>query len=265
MPVETSLERWAEHELGGSSPSYHPPSVSWAPADRPEPGPAQARAVSITSIRLAVIDDHPMMRDGIAYALGEEDDFDVVGDGASADDAIAIADAMQPDIMLLDINMPGGGLAALRHITVAWPKMACVVITAKEDAETVGDALRIGARGYVLKGMSGTDLARALRSIHQGELYITPSLAKALLTGAGPGGGAGRPAASGSGLDHLTKRETEILRRIAQGMINKQIGHDLGLTEKTVKHYVTNILQKLHVSNRVEAALIAQQELKPIE
>jgi two-component system, NarL family, nitrate/nitrite response regulator NarL len=212
------------------------------------------------TIRICVVDDHPMMRDGIAYALSEETDFEVVGDGSSADDAIALAEAQQPDIMLIDINMPGGGLTALEHITCSYPGIACVVITAKEDGETVGQALRIGARGYVLKGVSGRDLARNLRAVHQGELYITPALAKALLMATD----APEATASklGLGIEYLTKRESDILSRIAQGMINKQIGFELGLSEKTVKHYVTNILQKLHVSNRVEAALIAQQSQK---
>lgn len=208
-------------------------------------------------IRVAVVDDHPMMRDGISFALGEEPDFVVVGDGASADDAIALAATQAPDIMLIDINMPGGGLVALRHIITHHPNIACVVITAKEDGETVGQALRIGARGYVLKGMSGRALAQVLRAIQGGELFITPTLAKTLLMASAEAPGA-RPKAE-AGLQYLTPRENAILKRIAQGMINKQIGAELGLTEKTVKHYVTNILQKLQVTNRVEAALIAQQ------
>ncbi len=210
----------------------------------------------VEKIRVVVVDDHPMMRDGITFALGEEPDFQVIGDGASASDAIALAEAKSPDVMLIDINMPGGGLSALSHIIQHWPDIACVVITAKEDGETVGQALRIGARGYVLKGMSGPDLARTLRTIQQGELYITPSLAKSLLMAAEPASvGASRPA----GLEYLTPRENDVLEKIAQGMINKKIAIELGLTEKTVKHHVTSILQKLQVSNRVEAALIAQE------
>jgi two-component system, NarL family, nitrate/nitrite response regulator NarL len=221
------------------------------------PATGGAHRGKTTKIRVAVVDDHPMMRDGIAYALGEEPDFEVVGDGASADDAISLAATKRPDIMLIDINMPGGGLAALRQIIANHPDIACVVITAKEDGETVGQALRIGARGYVLKGMSGRDLAQVLRSIQGGELYITPTLAKTLLMASEEAAGAVHK--SEAGLQHLTQRETDILKHIAQGMINKQIGFTLGLTEKTVKHYVTNILQKLQVTNRVEAALIAQQ------
>lgn len=222
---------------------------------------AEELATTTPPIRVCVVDDHPMMRDGIAYALSEEFDFRVIGDGASAVDAIALAESLRPDVMLIDINMPGGGLAALQHIITNCPTVACVIITANEDGETVGKALRIGARGYVLKGMSGPDLARVLRSIWQGELYITPSLAKALLIAADDQATTS-PNKPGLGLDYLTKREDDILRLITQGMINKQIGFELGLTEKTVKHYVTNILQKLHVSNRVEAALIAQQHRK---
>jgi two-component system, NarL family, nitrate/nitrite response regulator NarL len=220
-------------------------------------GPGVSERPVAGKIRVVVVDDHPMMRDGIAYALGEELDFDVVGDGASAEDAIALAAAKTPDVMLIDINMPGGGLTALSHIITHFPDISCVVITAKEDGESVGQALKIGARGYVLKGMSGADLARTLRSIQQGELYITPSLAKALLIASDANSGA--PPKADAMLQYLTPREAEILKLIALGMINKQIGFELGLTEKTVKHYVTNILQKLHVTNRVEAALIAQQ------
>jgi two-component system, NarL family, nitrate/nitrite response regulator NarL len=216
----------------------------------------------VQKIRVVVVDDHPMMRDGIAYALGEESDFQVVGAGASASDAMALAAAEAPDVMLIDINMPGGGLTALSHIIENFPDISCVIITAKEDGETVGQALRIGAHGYVLKGMSGPDLARTLRTIQQGELYITPSLAKSLLMASEPAvGGVPKPWA---GLEHLTPRENDILQKIALGKINKQIGNELGLTEKTVKHHVTSILQKLHVSNRVEAALMAQQCQKQV-
>jgi two-component system, NarL family, nitrate/nitrite response regulator NarL len=222
----------------------------------PQAGPLGATAL-VSKIRVVVIDDHPMMRDGIAYTLGEEEDFEVAGVGACADDAIALADTATPDIMLVDINMPGGGLAVLQHLAARNPTIACVVITAKEDRETVGQALRMGARGYVLKGMSGRDLARTLRSIQQGELYITPSLAKVLLMAAGEA----LPEAptAEAGLRYLTQREADILQLIVQGKINKQIGFELGITEKTVKHYVTNILQKLQVTNRLEAALVAQQ------
>jgi two-component system, NarL family, nitrate/nitrite response regulator NarL len=217
------------------------------------------RAAKIDAIRVAVIDDHPLMREGIVQALRKEADIDVVGEGQSADDALAVAERLLPDVMLIDINMPGGGLEALRRIAKSCPAVACIVITVREDEETVGRALRVGARGYVLKGIGGKDLAQTVRSIHQGEVYITPSLAARLLASdAAPSPIAG---CHQSQLETLTERETQILRLIAKGRINKQIGGELDLSEKTIKHYVTNILQKLQVSNRVEAALIAQRDL----
>ncbi len=219
------------------------------------------KSLKVDVIRVAVIDDHPLMRNGVVQALRAEADLDVVGEGESAADAIAVAEKLLPDVMLVDINMPGGGLVALTSIAERCPAVACIVITVREDEETVGQALRIGARGYVLKGISGRDLARTIRAIHQGEVYITPTLATRLLAAEE----AAVPAVAGDArwrLNMLTEREVAILKMIAQGMINKQIGAELELSEKTVKHYVTNILQKLQVRNRLEAALIAQQELK---
>jgi two-component system, NarL family, nitrate/nitrite response regulator NarL len=219
------------------------------------------KSLKVDIVRVAVIDDHPLMRNGVVQALRAEHDLDVVGEGESAADAIDLAERLLPDVMLVDINMPGGGLAALTTIADRCPAVACIVITVREDEETVARALRIGARGYVLKGISGRELARTIRSVHQGEVYITPALATRLLAAEETA----IPAAASDArwrLNMLTEREIEILKLIAQGMINKQIGAELDLSEKTVKHYVTNILQKLQVRNRLEAALIAQQELK---
>lgn len=213
------------------------------------------------AIRIAVVDDHPLMRGGIIAALEAEADFEVVGDGQSTDDAIAIAERLLPDVMLIDINMPGGGLTALQRIAATCPAVVCVVTTVREDEETVVQALRLGARGYVLKGIGGRELAATLRSIHRGEAYITPALAARLIAGQVRPPGPAVPASMPS-LAHLTEREVQILELISKGMINKHIGGELGLSEKTVKHYVTNILQKLQVSNRVEAALVAHRGKK---
>ncbi len=215
------------------------------------------------AIRIAVVDDHPLMRQGIVQALSGEQDLEIVAQGQSADEALHIAEQFLPDVMLIDINMPGGGLEALRQIAETCPAVATIVITVREDEETVSRALRIGARGYVLKGISGADLAHTIRSIHQGEVYITPALAARLLAGDAAHSPSHTAAQSESTrLAALSEREVQILRLIAQGMINKQIGAELELSEKTVKHYVTNILQKLQVRNRVEAALIGQRDLR---
>jgi two-component system, NarL family, nitrate/nitrite response regulator NarL len=209
------------------------------------------------AIRVAIIDDHPLMRKGIVQALCSEPDLDIVGEGGSADDAVALAERLLPDVMLIDINMEGGGLNALKRIANSCPAVACIVITVREDEETVSQALRVGARGYMLKGIGGSELAATIRAINQGEVYITPSLAARLLMI----GTTKHDAVNSSQarFDVLTAREDEILRLIAKGMINKEIGTVLDISEKTVKHYVTNILQKLQVRNRVEAALLARQ------
>lgn len=223
--------------------------------------------MTFDAIRIVVVDDHPMMRSGIIQALEQAGDFDVVGDGASARDAIELAERYLPNLMLIDINMPGGGLEAVRAITASCPAVACVIITVREDEQTVLEALRLGARGYVLKGIGGQELAQTLRAVHQGEAYITPSLAARLLAAQTGGDGLNRGGADKPGqgreprLGLLNEREQQILQMIAKGMINKQIGAELNLSEKTVKHYVTNILQKLQVSNRVEAALLAQRTI----
>ena len=197
------------------------------------------------------------MRKGIVQALSSERDLDIVGEGGSADDAVALAERLLPDVMLIDINMEGSGINALKRIAASCPAVACIVISVREDEETVSQALRVGARGYVLKGIGGSELAVTIRAINQGEVYITPSLAARLLmigTTKTDRGNSGQ-----ARFDVLTTREDEILRLIAKGMINKEIGTVLDISEKTVKHYVTNILQKLQVRNRVEAALLARQ------
>ncbi len=210
-------------------------------------------------VRVAVVDDHPLMREGIVGRLKREATIEVVGEGQCADDAIALAERYLPDVMLVDINMPGNGLVALQRIAECCPAVKTIVITVREDEETVSHALRVGARGYVLKGIAGSDLIATLHAIHRGDVYITPSLAARLL--ASQRDAAAETDDTTAQLDALTERETEILRLIAKGKLNKEIAQALKLSEKTIKHYVTNILQKLQVRNRVEAALIAQREL----
>ncbi|MEQ1649167.1 MAG: response regulator transcription factor, partial [Hyphomicrobiaceae bacterium] len=205
-------------------------------------------------IRVAVVDDHPMMREGIAQTFRREADIEVVGQGGSADDAVRLAEDFLPDVMLVDINMPGGGLEALKRIAVTCPAVAVLVISVRDDQQTVSAALKIGARGYVLKGVAGDELVRIVRAVTRGEAYVTPTLAARLLAEAGGGS-----ASDADKLTGLTVREEQILALVAQGKSNKQIAGDLDLSEKTVKHYMTNLMQKLQVRNRVEAALMARR------
>jgi two-component system nitrate/nitrite response regulator NarL len=210
-------------------------------------------------IRIAVIDDHPMLRAGVTHTLKAEPDFEVVGEGASASDALRIARDELPDIVLLDVSLPGGGIEAAQAIASACPVVKVVMLTVLQNEESVSAALQAGARGYILKGISGPDFVRTVRDIDRGENYVSPGLAARLLA-----------AAKSKKLDRdldasplsaLTAREEQILSLVAEGLSNKEVGAQLKLSEKTVKYYMTNILQKLQVRNRVEAALLAQKRV----
>lgn len=206
-------------------------------------------------LQVAVVDDHPLFREGVAATLRAQPGINVVGEGASAAEAVRLAGEKLPDVMLLDVSMPGGGLTAARQIAAAYPVVKVVMLTVSEEEEDVTAALRAGARAYVLKGVAARELVGILRSVAAGDVYVTPSLAASLLAELGTPAG-GRPAADP--LDELTEREREILECVASGESNKEIAARLGLSEKTVKHHMTNIFQKLQVRNRVEAALLAR-------
>jgi two-component system nitrate/nitrite response regulator NarL len=209
-------------------------------------------------IRVAIVDDHPIMRDGLVYTLDREDDFEVVAQGATGEEAIHIAETVLPDLILLDINMPGDGLKAARAISSKCPAVRIVMLTAHDGEHHVVNALRGGASGYIVKGVSSEELIKTVRSVHNGEAYVTPALAARLL------GMRNKDAAPSRFPDRfvdLNVREEQILRFVSEGYSNKEIGETIGLTEKTVKHYMTNILQKLHVRNRVEAAVVARERL----
>jgi DNA-binding NarL/FixJ family response regulator len=212
-------------------------------------------------IQIVLVDDHPLFRAGVAYTLTAEPDMEVAGQGASAAEAVQLAQELLPDLILLDLNMPGSGLQAAQTITATCPVTRIVMLTVSEEEEDLLASLKAGARGYILKGVPARELTRILRAVCAGESYVTPTLAASLLremTGVAPGA---RPAVDP--LNELTDRERQILEGVANGLSNKEIGLQLHLTEKTVKHYMTNILQKLQVRNRVEAALIARRGPNP--
>lgn len=205
------------------------------------------------TLSVAVVDDHPLFREGVAHSLRMQPGITVVAEGATAADALAIA-ADLPDVMLLDVSMPGGGIAALQGIAAAFPVVKVVMLTVSEDEEDVTAALRAGARGYVLKGVAARELVGIVRAVAAGEVYVTPALATSLLVEL-TSPSTRHPV---SPLADLTERERQIVELVAGGDSNKEIASQLGLSEKTVKHHMTNILQKLQVRNRVEAALIAR-------
>lgn len=209
------------------------------------------------NIQVAVVDDHPLFREGVVNTLAAYPDIDIVGQGHSADDALRLSRDLLPDIVLLDVSMDGGGINAARGIAAACPVVKIVMLTVSEREEDVLAALKAGARGYILKGVAARELVKIVRDVYAGEVYVTPSLAASLLLELrGDSPGSGIPATP---LDELTERERQILELLATGRSNKEIARTLHLSEKTVKHYMTNILQKLHVRNRVEAALLAQK------
>lgn len=206
-------------------------------------------------IRILVIDDHPLLRDGVCSTLESEDNFRVVGQGASYEEALQLANEHVPDMIFLDISMPGGGVNAARDIHASLPDIKLIMLTVSEDEKDVISALKAGAKGYILKGIGGNELINAVHTISRGETFINASLAANILLGTS-NKGEGSP---GSLLDKLNKREHSILKALERGLTNKQIADELFLSEKTIKHYMTSLMQKLEVKNRVEAALMAQK------
>ena len=210
------------------------------------------------AIRLLVIDDHPLLLDGLISTLDLVDDFDVIGEGGSYTDAVNLAHELVPDTILLDVSMPGGGVEAARDIHEALPSITIIMLTASEDEKDVMSALQAGANAYVLKGIGGKELVDIVRRVSLGETFITPSLAGNILSHSYTD----QPSTSQSSdlLDKLNERESRILSFLEQGFTNKQIGDELFLSEKTIKHYMTSILQKLQVKNRVQAAMLSKNK-----
>ncbi len=210
------------------------------------------------SLRVVIVDDHALFREGLATILEAQPDIEVAGQGGSAQEAVTLARELKPDIILLDIDMPGSGLEAARQIAVEVPETKIIILTASEADDHLIAALKTGVRAFVLKGVAARELMRILRAVAEGESYLPPALASSLLLelhepAAPPSQAAQDP------LQSLTEREHEILECLGEGLSNKEIGEKLFLSEKTVKHYMTSIMQKLQVRNRVEAALLAQR------
>ena len=212
-----------------------------------------------SNIRAVVIDDQPMFRDGVVRTVNSATSIQVVAQGENAQDAIHLSQSLLPDIILLDISMPGSGIEAASMITKASPVVNIVMLTASERQDDVMKSLHAGACGYILKGVGGNELIEIIHGIYSGDSYVSPQLAARMLSELKD-----KPLVDGDAQDvfsDLTAREEQILESIARGFSNKEIGRVCNITEKTVKHYVTNVLQKLQVRNRVEAALLAQKRV----
>ncbi|PKA41499.1 response regulator [Rhizobium sullae] len=200
-------------------------------------------------IRVAVIDDHPLFREGVTRSLSEIDGFEVVAEGGSRDDALRIAENLQPDVMLIDISMPGGGLNAIDPILEVSPSQKIIMLTVSEANDDVTGALKAGAKGYVLKGVGSRALADIIRTVAAGDGYVAPTLSAKLLHNPPPSSDADAIAA-------LTAREHEVLSLVATGLSNKEVARKLDLHEKTIKHHMTQVMAKLDVNNRTEAAMV---------
>ncbi|MEF0941451.1 response regulator transcription factor [Rhizobium sp. BR 362] len=210
-----------------------------------------------TAISLAVIDDHPLFREGVIRSLAEIDGFTIVGEGSTKEDAVRIVEDKHPDVLLLDISMPGGGLEALSLIMERMPDQKIVMLTVSEASDDVTTALKNGAKGYVLKGVGSRPLADILRTVASGESYVAPTLSARLISGDGSAS-----LRKADLLRDLTGRESEVLQLVAAGLSNKHIGLKLDLHEKTVKHHMTQIFTKLGVANRTEAAMAFRDALE---
>ncbi len=210
-----------------------------------------------TRIRVAVVDDHPLFRDGVVSTLNASEEFVVVGQAASAEDAIRVVTEFEPDVLVLDMKLPGGGIETLNAIASSGSRTKVVMLTIVDDEETVASAFRKGARGYLLKGAGGNELKEVVRLVARGESYVSPQLVTKLL-GKMSGTRDGQSNSFESSVD-FTEREEQVLTFLSHGLSNKQIAFRMSLSEKTVKYYITHVLKKLRMRNRVEAALYASQ------
>ncbi len=213
--------------------------------------PKELHKTMANPIRIAVIDDHPLYREGTVQTLTEAEGFEVVAEGATAADALKVAQKCLPDVILLDLRMPGGGVEAAADIADACPHVRTIMLTASENEQDVTSALQAGARGYIVKSSSGPEVVETVRAIYRGEHYVSSGLGARLLIKIGK--------RCGAAVDHnshdLTSREGEILALVSRGMSNKEVARGLKCAERTVKYHMMNIMRKFNVRNRLEAVL----------
>ena len=195
-------------------------------------------------IRVLVVDDHPIVREGLVAILEDERDFQVAGAAGSAEEALALAPRERPDVILLDLELPGmNGVDAIPRLAAAVPDARVIVLTAYDTDERVLGAVRAGARGYLLKGAPADEIARAIRAVHAGGSYLEARVAARVLT----------QVRSPRRAIGLSARERMVLRLVADGLPTKQIARQLGITERTVKFHVSSIMNKLGAGTRAQA------------
>jgi DNA-binding NarL/FixJ family response regulator len=212
------------------------------------------------TIRVLVVDDHPIVRQGLRSYLSSRDGIEVVGDAGDGESAVALAGDLRPDVVLMDLAMPGmGGLAAIRAMTDLGLGTRILVLTSFSSEDQVIPAIQAGAAGYLLKDADPEEVDRAVRAVHAGQGLLDPSVAAVVMAAASGESGVRGDGARGdrAGLDRLTPRETEVLRLLGEGLSNRALAARLFVSEKTVKTHVSSILAKLGLPDRTRAALYA--------
>jgi NarL family two-component system response regulator LiaR len=207
------------------------------------------------TIRVLIADDHAVVRTGLRTLISLQTDMDLVGEGADGLEAVELARSLQPDVILLDLVMPRmGGQEAIIEIKQENPQARILVLTSFAEDRQVFPAIKAGALGYLLKDSSPQELLQSIRAVHRGESSLHPSVARLLVQEIS------QPPTLPPTKDPLTPREMETLRLVAQGLTNQEIAERLVISQRTVRNYVSNIMGKLHLANRVQAALYAIRE-----
>lgn len=211
-----------------------------------------------TTTRVFLVDDHEVVRRGIRDLLDDEPDMEVVGEAATADQALARGPALRPDVAVLDVRLPDGdGISVCRELRSRMPGLACLMLTSFDDEDALLDAIMAGAAGYVLKQIKGADLVSAVRTVATGQSMLDPATTARLMHSLRAPEAAHPP--EDARLAILSERERSVLDLIGEGLTNRQIAKRLYLSEKTVKNHISRLLGKLGVERRVQAAVIAAQ------
>jgi DNA-binding NarL/FixJ family response regulator len=208
-------------------------------------------------IRLLICEDQTLMRQGLVTILGLEPGIVVVGEAGNGQEAVDRVAELQPDVVLMDVQMPVmGGVEATRIIAAQYPNSRVVILTTFDYEEYVFEGVKAGAMGYMLKDTPAPELVRTIKRVHEGERFIQPAVASKILF---EFAASRHKPTEDAGYEPLSEREIDIISRLAQGMSNREIADDLALAEGTVKNYVSTILSKLHAANRVQAINLARQ------